>query len=166
MDTYALQHNNIRFDTDSYPIKVDNCCTQTISGYKEDFIPHTLRPIHNKQVRGFGDTITKITHQGTIVWQMLDDLEGKHDIVVPNSYYVPNCGIRLLSPQHWAQERKDNLTKLDGTICITYHDRIVLKWQQQNYTKTLHIDPNKYNVAKIWTSGGYTSITSPKGSPK
>jgi hypothetical protein len=38
-DVYA---NTVRFDTDSYPIKIDNCCTQTMSGFKDDFIPHTL----------------------------------------------------------------------------------------------------------------------------
>jgi hypothetical protein len=48
-DSYALAMSNIfGFDSDSSPIQIDNCCTQTISGYKEDFIPTTLKmPITN-----------------------------------------------------------------------------------------------------------------------
>jgi hypothetical protein len=40
LDEVAFAYNNsIRFDTDSFPIKIDNCCTQTMSGYKTDFFP-------------------------------------------------------------------------------------------------------------------------------
>jgi hypothetical protein len=58
-DIYA---NAIRFDTDSYPVKIDNCCTQTMSGFKEDFIASTLVVIHGKHVIGFANTKTMITH--------------------------------------------------------------------------------------------------------
>jgi hypothetical protein len=66
-DEYALMiTNHMRFESDSVPIKVDNCCTQSITGYIEDFVEGTIKTDENKQVRGFGKTINKIMHQGTI----------------------------------------------------------------------------------------------------
>jgi hypothetical protein len=115
-DEYTLMvTNHMRFESESVPIKVDNCCTQSIAGYLVDFIPGTTKTVENKQVRGFGNTINKITHQGMIRWKVYDDTGKDHNIVVPDSYYVPDCEIRLLSPQHWAQELNDNYPVRDGT---------------------------------------------------
>jgi hypothetical protein len=148
MDTYAMvTHRNMCFDTDSYPIKIENCCTQSITSYKTNFVPNTIRAVHDKQVRGFGDHTTKITHQSTVRWSILDNSGQQHDIIIPNTYYVLKCNIRILSPQHWAQEMQDHTPLPDGTQCITYHTRVVLKWQQQSRVKTLHIDPGSNNVA-------------------
>jgi hypothetical protein len=128
-DAYSLSvTNHLRFETDSVPIKVDNCCTQTITGFIEDFVPNTQRTVNDKEVRVFGNTLNKITKQGTIKWTIYEDEAKEQDIIVANSYFVPGCGIRLLSPQHWAQERKDNYPSNDGTRCITYQDRVVLQW--------------------------------------
>jgi hypothetical protein len=146
----------VRFDTDSFPVKIDNCCTQTMSGFKADFIPETLVAIQGKHVIGFANTKTMITHKGTITWQIADDEGATHDISIPNSYYVPGCDIRLLSPQHWSQEANDNLPASDGTWCATYRDRVVLQWSQLRYKKTLKIDPRHGNVATMWTIGGST----------
>jgi hypothetical protein len=61
-DEYALKvTNHMRFESDSVPIKVDNCCTQSITGHLEDFIPKTVK---EKQVHGFGKTINKIYASG------------------------------------------------------------------------------------------------------
>jgi hypothetical protein len=66
-DNYAMTTScTVRFDTDSFPIKIDNCCTQTISGFKQDFIPSTLRKVNDLVVRGFANTKTKITRKGTV----------------------------------------------------------------------------------------------------
>jgi GAG-pre-integrase domain len=153
-DEYALTvTNHMRFEIDSVPIKVDNCCTQTITGYMSDFIPGTVKPVSGKQVRGFGQTTNKITHKGTIRWSGYDDIGKHHDIIVTNSYYVPDCAIRLLSPQHWAQERNDNYPNEDGTYCTTYKDCVELYWNQRKTVKTMEIDANHNNVATMWTIG-------------
>jgi hypothetical protein len=153
-DEYALSvTKHLRFDTDSLPIKVDNCCTQTLTGYKGDFVPETIKNVTGKQVRGFGNTISKITLQGTIQWEVYDDEGQRRQITIPNSYYVPNCEMRLLSPQHWAQEMKDDYPLPDGKLCSTYHNRILLRWNQQKHGKTMYINPDCNNVAKIWTMG-------------
>jgi hypothetical protein len=157
-DNYALSiTNHVRIETDSVPIKVDNCCTQTITGYESDFIPSTIRKVEDKQVCGFGRSISKITHQGTIRWRVYDDHGKEHDIIIPNTYFVPNCGLRLLSPQHWAQELNDNYPMPDGTSCTTYYNRVVLQWNQRKTVKTLHIDSNRNNVATMWTVGSLRS---------
>jgi hypothetical protein len=155
MDHYAVAMSNIiRFDSDSLPIKIDNCCTQTISGYREDFIPTTLKQVEHLHVNGFGNTRTAITHKGTVKWVVIDDSGQHQDILIPNTYYVPNCGTRLLSPQHWAQEVQDNFPTQDGTWCATFNDRVILEWNQRKYTKTIQINPDKSNVAIMWTIDG------------
>jgi hypothetical protein len=64
MDNYAIAMSNvIRFDSDSSPIKIDNCCTQTLSGFKEDFIQSTLKHVEHLHVNGFGNTKTAISHK-------------------------------------------------------------------------------------------------------
>jgi hypothetical protein len=85
--------NAVRFDTDSYPIKIDNCCTQTMSGLEEDFISSTLVSINGKHVIGFANTKTTITHEGIVEWRITDDNGVAHNINIPNSYLVPGCGI-------------------------------------------------------------------------
>jgi hypothetical protein len=46
MNEMAMAYNNtVRFYTDSLPINIDNCCMQTMTGYKKDFIASTLVPI-------------------------------------------------------------------------------------------------------------------------
>ena len=54
-DRHSSTDNTIRFDTDSVPIKIDNCCTQTMSGYISDFIPSTLKEVNDRYVNGFGN---------------------------------------------------------------------------------------------------------------
>jgi hypothetical protein len=103
-----LVNSTVRFDTDSVPVKIDNCCTQTMSGYLEDFIPSTLNKVSNKHVHGFAKTRSVITHQGTVRWGITDDMGKRHYIHIPNLYYVPGCELRLLSPQHWSQEAEDD----------------------------------------------------------
>jgi hypothetical protein len=100
-----------------------------------DFLPDTIKAAVGKQVQGFGNTISKITMQRTVKWAVYDDEGKRRQIKVPNSYYVSGCQMRLLSPQHWAQELRDNYPRPDGTLCLTYHDRVELLWNQQKHVK-------------------------------
>ena len=103
------------FDTDSFPIKIDNCCSRTLTFNKKDFLPGTLQPVQNRQVTGYSGTPVTITHKGTIQWLVLDDQDKVQEIRIPNSYYVPNSTNRLLSPQHFAQQAKDHFPSKRGT---------------------------------------------------
>lgn len=128
------------FDTDSFPIRIDNCCTKSMSCYKEDFVPGTLKKCRTRMIKGVGGIQVKIQLEGTILWHILDDNGEPHDIVIPASCYVPSSGVRLMSPQHWSQQVNDNTPNRRGTWCATYEDSVVLQWKQRSYTKTLRLD--------------------------
>ena len=93
------------FDTDSGPIGIDNRCTGCISHKIEDF-QGPLRD-SGRQIKGFGGTTTGNIKIGTIVWRWQDDQGRTQKFVIPNSFYSPDGGVRLLSPQHWARTQKD-----------------------------------------------------------
>jgi hypothetical protein len=126
-DAMELTINHTVFDSDSFPIRIDNCCSRSISFSKQDFDVNTLvkAPL-DMSIKGFGDTSTPIMHIGTIVWRILDDKDIQRTIRIPNSFHVPTAKVRLLSPQHWAQESDDNVPKTRGTWCATYNDGVVI----------------------------------------
>ena len=89
---------DVCFDTDSMLIGVDNRCSAFISGYIDDFEGPT-RPT-DRVIKGFGGTRTTNVQTGTARLYWEDDLGLKHEFKLQNSYYVPGCKHRLLSPQH------------------------------------------------------------------
>ena len=68
---------------------------------------------------------------------------------IPNSYYVPECELRLLSPQHWAQTR----TPVDRatTRCITLSVNVYLRWTKgdENSELTLPLNKRGSNVGTL-----------------
>jgi hypothetical protein len=74
-------------------------------------------------------------------------------IIIPKSYYVPTAGVRLLSPQHWAQEMKEVTN--EGTICTTYGDKIILQWNNKLFTKTITIIKTSCNTGIMWSNPSY-----------
>ena len=99
----ASKERIVKFDTDAKPIGVDNRCSACILPYVEDFIG----PFEdmNKTIKGFAGAQTNKPKTCTLCWQWLDDTGRMYTFDIPNSYYVPECEQRLLSPQHWAQTR-------------------------------------------------------------
>jgi hypothetical protein len=166
----AIGPITLRWDTDSTRIRVDNCCTKSISNEITDFDPTTLVPVVNQFIHGTVEgSGLPIKQVGTIVWKILDDTGTPRHIRVPNSYYIPGTVSKLLSPQHWAQEMRDNHPKMHGTRCITTSDAITLQWDQMKYLKTIPLDPSGNNVADMWTqphSGGKSHLQSPRPIPK
>ena len=143
-----------RFDTDSVPIRVDNCASRCLSSNIDDFID-APRKIHHRVVKGIGSNRIRDIYEATMQLRIEDDQGIEHDIIIPNAYYVPDARCRLLSPQHWSQEAKDNRPSRDGTWCATYSDRIVLYWKQRKYQRTIPLDPDETNVGTIYTAPGY-----------
>ena len=90
------------WDTDSKEIKIDNCATRSVSNDRRDFIGD-LRPTEVR-LSGIGGSVG--VQLGTIQWQIADDYGTTHTIQLPDSYYVPESPVCLLSPQHWAQRSK------------------------------------------------------------
>jgi len=101
------------FDTDSMTIGIDKWCSACILHCIEDFID-VLRPCHQTISSFSGSKVTNI-QQGTILCQWKDDIGKVHEHTIPNSYYVPQGGLRLLSPQHSMQAS----SKFQG-FCTTF----------------------------------------------
>ena len=149
----TIQERTVRFDTDAKPIGVDNRCSACISPYIEDFIG----PLEdsNKTIKGFAGARTDNPKRGTLRWQWADDLGKKHTFEIPNSYYVPSCELRLLSPQHWAQTR--NAADRETTRCITSSKNVYLRWTlgEENYELTLPLNKRGSNVGTLYSHPGY-----------
>ena len=115
----------LTFDSDQSPIGIDNRCSACISNCIHDFDGPLVET--SRAIKGIGGAKITPVMKGTIKWSWLDD-EGKpHKFTIPNSFYVPKCGARLLSPQHWAQSQKDK----SGTGCTTDGNGVTLFWNQK-----------------------------------
>jgi len=147
-----MENQWTRFDSDSKKIRIDNCASYSISHDLEDFVkpPKAI----DKRIKDIGGTLSNVK-QGTIRWFIEDDSGKKHMLLLPNGLYLPESPSRLLSPQHWAQVANDHKPRPNGTLCITYADRVVLKWNQQRATKTIFLSKEQGNVASFYTAPGY-----------
>ena len=139
-----------RFDSDSYVIHVDNGASRCITHSLGDFV----RPPQNVvgRVKGMGGDKVAVSAVGTIRWTFDDEDGMTHAFLIPGSVYIPESSARLFSPQHWAQERKDDIPKKNGTWQATFADHVKLVWGQEAYQKRIPLD--KSNVASFTTTAG------------
>ena len=150
--TTAAQ-NHASFYTDSAPVGVDSRCSGCISHKVTDLIGDLVDC--NRTIKGFGDTRTTNIKMGTIKWSWLDD-EGMvttHQIL--NSYYAPEGGVRLLSPQNLAQTSKDLRGTGEGTNgvqCTLY-----LNKKKQKFTIPIS---SRNKCATFQLAPGYESYRS------
>ncbi len=71
-----------------------------------------------------------IKGKGTLVLDVNDDTGKPHRIKIPNSLYLPELRMCLLSPQHWAQEAGDNYPLLNSTRMENTAHNCVPVWGQ------------------------------------
>jgi hypothetical protein len=102
----------VRFDSDSFPVGVDNHASRCLANNARLF--KNLRPFCSGQVGGIEGGL-EIKGQGMLVLNMNDDNGKPHHIHIPNSLYLPDLRMCLLLPQHWAQEAGDNYPLPNGT---------------------------------------------------
>ena len=139
------------YDTDSFMIAVDNCCSRCITNSLDDFIEPPKKT--NVRVRGIGGDVSA-TMIGTVTWNIDDDDGVTHEFTIPNTYYNAKSPYRLLSPQHYAQITNDNYPKKRGTWCGTFDDAIELHWDQCKYKRTIRLD-TLVNIALVRSAPGY-----------
>jgi hypothetical protein len=148
----------MRFDTDSFPIGVDNCATYCITDNKKDFVGPLKRS--NTRVASVGG------HQkgqwiGTIHWPVVDDDGRHHQLIIPNTVLIPEGSLpfRLLSPQHFGQENlKQGINTHDkGTLNLTSGVDNVLAWADLKYRITTQLTQGS-NIALINSDANYTKF--------
>jgi hypothetical protein len=104
----AFEHGN-PFDTDSRPCGIDNHASACISDDIGDFEGKMEKSL--RYIKGFGGAKTFNIKKGTLVWRIKSD-EGKvTTFKIKNSYYIPQGKVKLLSSQHWMQERENTIAK-------------------------------------------------------
>ncbi len=90
---------------------------------------------------------------GTLLWKWCDDEGQVHSFKIPNSFYVPQGGVRLLSPQHWAKAQGDR-KPVEGTGETTNSKEVTLYWNQHKHKLTIPLSVAT-NVATFRTAPGY-----------
>jgi hypothetical protein len=120
-DTHGnLWSNQVHFDSDTFPIGVDN---HALYCYINS--PHLLDN-HVLSNKGSVDGITDglpIKGNGTFNVTTGDDNGRQHNIRIPESLYLPGMNKCLLSPQHWAQTAADKMTWMGN-----FDDCCILIW--------------------------------------
>ena len=144
--------NELDVEEGSGRIGIDNRASACISHSLDDFTG-PMREVH-RTIKGFGGTRTMGTKMGTIIWRWMDDQGRVHRHTIPNSYYIPEGKVRLLSPQHWAQTRKNKVEKEQVTARTTY-DKVILMWGKERYKLTVPLGMSD-NVATINMAPGYS----------
>jgi hypothetical protein len=140
----------MEYDTDSFDILIDNCCSHTLPDDINDYIEPPVKS--SVRVRGYNGN-TNSTMAGTVKWKIEYNKGKIHSFILPNTNYSPSVETRLLSPQHWAQTRK----KGRDSYCITYHDAIIMRWNKVKYQITAPLDNRKHrNMGVVRSSSGIT----------
>ena len=78
-------------------------------------------------------------------------------MVIKGAYLIPDAAMRILSPQHLAQQADDHYPMAEGTGALTTSKNITLFWAQRRFAKTVPLDP-KTNVALTTTASGAWSF--------
>ena len=147
-----------KFDTDVVYIGIGNWCSVIMSQLKQDFVGTLKKGLRIINVFE-GPKVHKI-YEGTAVWTIHDDTGHPNQVKITNYLYVPSVSEWLINTQHWAQNEtptKAYATTLNGTRCVTHHDRATLLWGGGRFFYTVPLD--KQNVFTLQTASGYTNFT-------
>ena len=146
--------NNVRFDSDSFAVGVDNHASRCMGNDKRLFENLVLARAAQR-VGGISKGLA-IEGKGTLVININDDNGKPHKIRIPNSLYLPGLRMCLLSPQHWAQEAGDNSPLPNGTRMENNAHNCKLLWGQGLFSKTIPFD-DVTNTPIFYTSPSTSS---------
>ena len=136
-----------QWDTDSKTVGHDTRASACISDCSSEFVPGTLKPFH-RIVKTFGGRLSGGISIGTLRWNVLDGQGQHHTWLIPNSYCIPKAGLKLFSPQHWAQSIGGNANSNTNAKCTIMH------WNNGESTLSLTHD-RLSNVANFYLAPGY-----------
>jgi hypothetical protein len=132
--TLPYQVPSIHFDTDSFIISVDTFASITLGNHPDQF--EDLKEQDDTEVEGIQGGLS-IKGTGAFKFHVEDDKGGVHLIKIPNSKYVPDLKVCLLSPHHWAQEAKDHYPVPKGTKTDTNNEALTLIWNQRKHRRAI-----------------------------
>jgi hypothetical protein len=119
------------FDSDLFAIGVDNHASRCMGNDKRIF-KNLVLDCTAQRVGGISKGLA-IEGKGTLVVTINDNNGKPHRIKIPNSLYLPGLRMCLLSPQHWAQEARDNYPLPNGTRMENDAHSCKLFWGQGRF---------------------------------
>ncbi len=132
-DLTSMGNNQVHFDSDSYPVGIDNHASRCMVNS-----PHLFEDLKLSDSKGEVDGISKglaIKGTGTFKFVLMDNDGKAHIIHIKNSLYLPGLKCCLQSPQHWAQEVGDNKTWMGN-----FAHCCILHWGE-DFMKTAPFNP-------------------------
>ncbi|KAG7357919.1 integrase core domain containing protein [Nitzschia inconspicua] len=150
----ARAAREVIFDLDSAQLGLDTLASASLTPSPADFIDTPVSC--NVPFRGLGNG--SATLRGTVAWHVADDDGVTRRLLIPNTYYIPGLPLRILSPQHLAQELRPHETRPDGTYLTCYSDRIQLTWLDRRFLLTVPL--NDANVGIVRTVPSYAGALS------
>jgi hypothetical protein len=136
--TLPYQVPRIHLDTGSFVISVDTFASISLGNHLGQF--KDLKMHDDMEVEGIQGGLD-IKGTGTFNFHIEDDEGGVHLIKIPNSKYVPDLKVCLLSPHYWAQEAKDHYPTPKGTKTDTDDKALTLIWNQRKHQRTIPYHP-------------------------
>ena len=138
-----------RFDTDSFIIGLDTYSSRRVSNQRSHF--KNLRPTPSqygslKEIGG----VAPIKGIGTLNWRVEEDFGATHQLLIPNSLYVPKSPKCLLSPQHLAQVSPRS--QRNSTLLEMRHDRGILHWGPEGKFRRTGMINKSSNTPNIFSA--------------
>jgi hypothetical protein len=119
----------ILFDTNFFVISINTFASIMLGKHPdqfEDLKMHSEK--ENTETEGIKGGLD-IKGTGTFKFYIEDDKGEVNLIKIPNSKYVPDLKVCLLSPHHWVQDAKDHFPVLKGTKMNTDNEALMLIWK-------------------------------------
>ena len=140
------QHNSVPFDSDSKMLIVDCGASASFTYDETDFISYTK---YKGKVQGLGEK--QIIGKGTARYTITNDNGENVQLLVSNTYHIPDMPCRLLCPQQVAQQSRDPLaggyaTKQNFLLAWDYNCKTI-QYDKHNNLPVLYTTPGGTNAA-------------------
>ena len=119
------------FNSDAFIIRIDNHLSRCIDHCKKHFTDLKWTK-SGTLAKGIAEVL-KIKAYGTVHWNIADNHDQVHHLVIKQAAYIPDLPQALLSPQHWSQQANDNFPCFFGTKMEQYSDDRILYWDQWTF---------------------------------
>ena len=101
----GLLGENLPLDTECYNFAIDTCTTYHICKHEELFVGK-IQACQDIFIQGVGGK-TRVSGCGTIKIRIADNDGRKHDLIINDVLFVPECPTNLISPQEWSRDTSD-----------------------------------------------------------